>query len=88
MKELISTDHCGGETFQSIFSLFSWKYSAKSLLHSDDCRQLFRTLHLKYFAESTLKNLFSTVMIGHYFKPWTISASNVLFFSLLGWILS
>ena len=41
--EITAGHHCGGETFQSIFSLFGWKYSEKSLLHSDD-RLLFRTL--------------------------------------------
>ena len=34
--EITGGHHYGGETFQSNFSLFSWKYSEKSLLHSDD----------------------------------------------------
>ena len=43
--EITGDHHCGGEIFQSIFSQFGWKYSEKSLLHSDD-RQLFRALYL------------------------------------------
>ena len=38
--EITAGHHCGGETFQSIFSRIGWKYSEKSLLHSDD-RPLF-----------------------------------------------
>ena len=36
--EITAGHHCGGETFQSIFSLFSRKYSDKSKVspHSDD----------------------------------------------------
>ena len=34
--EITAGHHCGGETFQSIFSLFGWKYPEKSLLYSDD----------------------------------------------------
>ena len=34
--EVTAGHHCGGETFQSIFSRIGWKYSEKSLIHSDD----------------------------------------------------
>ena len=34
--EITAGYHCGGETFQSIFSRIGWKYSEMSLFHSDD----------------------------------------------------
>ena len=43
--ELSGDHHCGGEIFQSIFIRIGWKYSEKSLLHSDD-RLLFPALLL------------------------------------------
>ena len=42
--EITGSHRCGGETFQSIFNLLGWKFSNKSLRHSDD-RLLFPALH-------------------------------------------
>ena len=79
--EITGGHHCGGETFQSIYRRIGWKYSKKSLIHSDD-RPLFPVMWA-YFIRSNLlqvcrygmhcKNQKSTtplVIFDHYFKAF------------------
>ena len=75
---ITTSHHCGGETFQSIFSLFGWKYSEKSLLHSDDWL-LFRTLSL-LLTRSIYRSHFPDILLvwlsSLRFMGWVLFLSN------------